>query len=118
MLQNTILKMKEGGGVMLYPQPILYDIGCKSNLSDGKFTLCANECLVCAQWFHCKDVIIASCAHYATHLALHIMLVLMHVVRLMIVRKHGRVKAHYQGAKNVVTLYYFPRVSMFELQSW
>jgi hypothetical protein len=53
-----------------------------------------------------------------THLALHIMLVLMHVARLMIVRKHGRVKTHYRGAKNVVTLYYFPRVSMFELQSW
>jgi hypothetical protein len=25
-------------------------------------------------------------------------------------------KAHYGGAKNVITLYYFPRVSMFELQ--
>jgi hypothetical protein len=29
-----------------------------------------------------------------------------------------RVKAHYKGAKNVVTLYCFPRVSMFELQPW
>jgi hypothetical protein len=28
------------------------------------------------------------------------------------------VKAHYMGAKNVVTLYCFPWVSMFELQPW
>jgi hypothetical protein len=28
------------------------------------------------------------------------------------------VKAHYGGAKNVVALYYFSRVSMFELQPW
>ncbi len=28
------------------------------------------------------------------------------------------VKAHYKGAKNVVTLYNFLKVSMFELQPW
>jgi len=27
-------------------------------------------------------------------------------------------KTHYGGVKNVVTLYCFPRVSMFELQPW
>jgi hypothetical protein len=30
----------------------------------------------------------------------------------------SRVKAHYKGVKNVVTLYNFPGVSMFELQPW
>ncbi len=29
-----------------------------------------------------------------------------------------QVKAHYEGAKNVVTLYCFPSVSMFEIQPW
>jgi hypothetical protein len=31
---------------------------------------------------------------------------------------HFWVKAHYGGAKTLVTLYYFPHVSMLELQPW
>ncbi len=69
---------------------MLCDIGCKSNLSDGKFTLCANKCHVCAQWFLYKDVIVTSCKHmYHPSCIKHTMLILMHVARLMIVRKHG-----------------------------
>jgi hypothetical protein len=117
MLQGTVKKM-QGGGVVLYPQPILYDIGYKSNLSDGKFTLCANECLVCVQWFSCKDVIVASCGHMY-HPSCILYYVSSHACcKVNHCKKHGKVKAHYQWAKNVVTLYYFPRVSMFELQSW
>lgn len=51
MLQNIVKNMQEGGGVGLYPQPILCDTSCKSNVDDGKSTLCANECHVCVQWF-------------------------------------------------------------------
>jgi hypothetical protein len=29
-----------------------------------------------------------------------------------------KVNAQYGGTKNVVTLYYFPKVFMFELQPW
>jgi hypothetical protein len=90
MLQDTIKRMQEGGEVVLYPQPILYDIGCKFNLGDGKFTLCDNECHVCVQWFPYKDIIVTSCGHtYHPFRIKHTILILMHVARLMIVKKHG-----------------------------
>jgi hypothetical protein len=85
MLQGTVKKM-QGGGVVLYPQPILYDIGYKSNLSDGKFTLCANECLVVFNGFLARMLLLLVVGTCTTHLAFSIMLVLMHVVRLIIVR--------------------------------
>jgi hypothetical protein len=51
MLQNTIKKMQERDGVVLYPQHVFRDTSYKFDLNDpqGKFTLCVNGCLVCAQ---------------------------------------------------------------------
>ncbi len=52
MLQEMLKKMQEGGGFMLYPQPMFHCPNYTFDASDlecsGKFIVIVNECPICA----------------------------------------------------------------------
>jgi hypothetical protein len=59
-LADQILKMKNGRGIVCYPQPALHPI----QPEDGHTLFELKPCSFCSRWYNSFDVVMSSCKHF------------------------------------------------------